>query len=87
MAKLSQLGVFCKQNALEQKINAVGFNLDMINFYRRYIQNCFPISALTNEHAPNTVVWGDRQENTFVQIKQPILKLPDLGRAFIVLTE
>jgi len=40
MAKLSQLGVFCKQNALEQRINAVGFNLDMINFYRRYIQNC-----------------------------------------------
>ena len=47
-----------------------------------------PISDLTKGRAPN-VEWGERQERAFVQIKdilskEPILKLPDLERPFIV---
>jgi len=44
---------------------------------------------LTKHRAPNVVEWGERQERAFTQIKQilskePILKLPDLDRPFVV---
>jgi len=67
----------------------------MVNFYHCYVQNCAeviaPITDLTKGHAPNVVEWGERQERAFVQIKnilsnEPILKLPDLERPFIVQT-
>ena len=70
--------------------------LGMVNFYRRYVPNCAeviaPISDLTKGRAPNVVEWGERQERAFVQIKnilskEPILKLPDLERPFIVQTD
>ena len=67
--------------------------LGMVNFYRRYVPNCAeiiaPLSDLTKSRAPNIVEWGEKQERSFIQIKQllskePILKLPDLDRPFIV---
>jgi len=50
------------------------------------------VTDLTKGRAPNVVEWGERQERTFVQIKnilskEPILKLPDLERPFIVQTD
>ena len=69
----------------------------MINFYRRYIPpNCAeivaPITELTKNKMPNVVKWGDKQEEAFTKIKEclssePILKLPDLNREFILQTD
>jgi len=68
----------------------------MINFYRRYIPNCAeivaPITELTKNKMPNIVKWGDKQEEAFTEIKEclssePILKLPDLNREFILQTD
>ena len=70
--------------------------LGMINFYRRYIPNCVeiiaPLTELTKGRAPNVVKWDDRQESTFKEVKrvlsnEPILKLPDLNREFILQTD
>jgi len=41
---------------------------------------------------PNVVKWGDKQEDTFTKIKEclssePILKLPDLNREFVLQTD
>jgi len=66
--------------------------LGMVNFYRRYIPDCAkiiaPITELTKGRAPNNV----KQEKAFVEIKrvlsnEPILKLPDLNREFILQTD
>ena len=68
----------------------------MINFYRRYIPYCAeivaPITELTKNKMPNVVKWGDKQEEAFTKIKEclssePILKLPDLNREFILQTD
>ena len=68
----------------------------MINFYLRYIPNCAEIVApitelLTKNKMPNVVKRGDKQEEAFTKIKEclssePILKLPDLNREFILQT-
>ena len=65
-------------------------------FYRRYIPNCAqiiaPITDLTRSRASKIVKWGDRQEWAFNEIKhllssEPILKLPDLNKEFILQTD
>ena len=70
--------------------------LGLINFYRRYIQDCAtlisPLTGLTRNRAPNRVKWGDKQEAAFTKVKgvlskQPILKLPDLDKEFILQTD
>ena len=58
----------------------------MVNFYRRYIPNC------TRSRAAEIVKWGDSQEWAFNDIKhllssEPILKLPDLNKKFILQTD
>jgi hypothetical protein len=70
--------------------------LGLINFYRRYIPDCAtivtPISDLTKNKAPNNVEWGEAQETAFKRLKEilssePILKLPDLNKDFILQTD
>jgi len=70
--------------------------IGMVNFYRRYIPDCAkvitPITELTKSRAPNEVKWGSKQEKAFNEIKQilssePILRLPDLNREFILQTD
>jgi len=89
--KLNLLDAFCKQNPKTKK--QCRSLLGMVNFYRRYVPNCAeiiaPLSDLTKSRAPNIVEWAEKQERSFTQIKQllskePILKLPDLDRPFIV---
>ena len=51
-----------------------------------------PITELTKGRAPNVVKWGDKEEHAFKEIKrvlsnEPILKLPDLNREFILQTD
>jgi len=66
------------------------------NFYRRYIPDCASvISSLTDlprSAAPNQVEWGVKQEVAFAKVKEilskePILKLPDLNKHFILQTD
>ena len=68
----------------------------MINFYGRYIPNCAeiiaPLTELTKGRSPNVEKWGDRRERAFKEVKrvlsnEPILKLPDLNREFILQTD
>ena len=70
--------------------------LGMVNFYRRYIPNCAQIIAsitdLTRSRASEIVKWGDSQEMAFNEVKhllssEPILKLPDLNKGFILQTD
>jgi hypothetical protein len=70
--------------------------LGLINFYRRYIPDCAtlvaPISDLTKSKAPNKIEWGEIQESAFSKLKdilssEPVLKLPDLQREFILQTD
>jgi len=70
--------------------------LGLINFYRRYIPDCAtlisPLTDLTRRRAPNRVQWRDKQEAAFTNVKEvlskePILKLPDLDKEFILQTD
>ena len=70
--------------------------LGLINFYRRYIPDCAtlisPLTDLTRSRAPNRVEWGDKHEAAFTKVKgvlskEPILKLPDLDKEFILQTD
>ena len=51
-----------------------------------------PLTDLTRSRAPNRVEWGDKQETAFTKVKdvlskEPILKLPDLDKEFILQTD
>ena len=70
--------------------------IGLVNFYRRYIPDCAtllsPISDLTKGKGPNLVEWGESQERAFNKLKdilssEPILKLPDLQKDFILQTD
>jgi len=70
--------------------------LGLINFYVRYIPDCATLISLltdlTRRRAPNRVECGDKQEAAFTKVKgvlskEPILKLPDLDKEFILQTD
>ena len=51
-----------------------------------------PLTDLTRSRAPNRVEWGDKPEAAFTKVngvlsKEPILKLPDLDKEFILQTD
>ena len=67
----------------------------LIGLVNWYIPDCAtllsPISDLTKSKGPNLVEWGESQERAFNKLKdilssEPILKLPDLQKDFILQT-
>jgi len=51
-----------------------------------------PEPMMSKSKSPNVEKWGDRQENAFKEVKrflsnEPILKLPELNREFILQTD
>ena len=70
--------------------------LGLTGFYRSYLPNyaaiAAPLSDLTRKGLPNVIVWGDAQEKTYITLKhlltsQPVLKLPDPDRLYILRTD
>jgi len=70
--------------------------LGLIGFYRKFINNfatlALPLTNLTQKAKPNRVAWEEEHEQSFQQLKQvlckdPILKLPEIGKPFILQTD
>lgn len=70
--------------------------LGMVGYYRRFVPNfatiSAPLSDLTRKGKPNKVEWENAQETAFTTLKarlasSPILKLPDVGKSFILRTD
>ena len=70
--------------------------LGLIGYYRRFIPNfsakASPLTDLTKKGCPNVLVWETNHQEAFDQLKsalisEPILKLPDENKQFIVQTD
>ena len=70
--------------------------LGLMGFYRSYLPNhaaiAVPLSDITRKGLPNVIVWGDAQEKAYTTLKhlltsQPVLKLPDPDRLYILRTD
>jgi len=70
--------------------------LGLSGYYRRYIPDyatiAVPLTNLTKKNAPNKVIWGPSQQEAFDRIKdsltkEPILKLVDFNKPFILRTD
>ena len=70
--------------------------LGLANYYRKFVPNfaaiAVPLTDLTKKGEPNTLQWGEAQENAFRCLKAkladtPILHLPDVDRPFILRTD
>ena len=70
--------------------------LGLVNYYRAHIPLfaaiSAPLSDLTRKGQPNKVRWGEAQERAFLTLqeclpKNPILKLPDYRKPFILRTD
>lgn len=70
--------------------------LGAVNFYRKFIPNCAaimkPLTELTKKDSNLVVEWTKDLEEAFVKLKEilgkePILKLPNVDREFIVQTD
>ena len=70
--------------------------LGLAGFYRKFIPNfatiAVPLTNLTKKGTPNKVIWGDREQKAFENLKvslsqYPILALPDLEKPFILRTD
>ena len=70
--------------------------LGLAGYYRRFIPNfaeiATPLSDLTKKLMPNTVVWNEKTEQAFVQLKKlltskPILHSPDIKKPFTLQTD
>ena len=89
------LNKIMKANRPQTKIQVMSF-LGMAQFFASYISHYSTIStALTDllkKDMPDKVVWGDAQEKSFQTLKscllsEPVLKLPDLGKPFVIRTD
>ncbi|KAL3861557.1 hypothetical protein ACJMK2_007585 [Sinanodonta woodiana] len=67
--------------------------LGLIGFYRKFVPNfaviASPLTDLTRKRQPTKISWGSCQERAFNALKEnlisaPILKLPELNKAFIL---
>ena len=71
--------------------------LGVVGFYRRFIPNfsaiAAPLTDLTKKNAPNKISnWTEAHNKAFETLKQrltgyPVLRLPDLGKPFILQTD
>ena len=70
--------------------------LGLTGYYRDFIQNystiATPLSELTKKAKPNKVIWEEKHENSYNQLKSalskaPVLRLPDLDREFVLQTD
>jgi hypothetical protein len=70
--------------------------LGLVGFYRTYIPNfatiAEPLTALTKKFKPNHVEWTEKEDEAFIALKgalekEPILKLPDPAKPYIVRTD
>ncbi|XP_072174277.1 uncharacterized protein [Diadema setosum] len=70
--------------------------LGLAGYYRKFVPNyaaiAVPLTDLTKKGEPNQIRWGEAQERAFMTLKaklsyQPILRLPDVSRTFILRTE
>ena len=70
--------------------------LGLAGFYRKFIPDfaviAAPLTDLTRKGFPNKVEWGDTQELDFITLiklltSEPILKLPDISKPFILRTD
>ncbi|XP_072180111.1 uncharacterized protein [Diadema setosum] len=70
--------------------------LGLAGYYRKFVPNyaaiAVPLTDLTKKGEPNQIRWGEAQERAFTTLKaklscQPILRLPDVSRTFILRTD
>ena len=70
--------------------------LGLCGYYQKFVPNynsiASPLSDLTRKGRPEKIIWDDRCEQAFTQLKaaltsQPILRLPDLNRPFTLRTD
>ena len=70
--------------------------LGLVGYYRSYLQNfstvAFPLTNLTKKNQSNTVKWGHDEEVAYRQLKEavtkdPILKVPNFTKPFILQTD
>ena len=85
-----------QQAPIPQTKKQVRSFLGLAGFYSKFIPNystvAAPLTDLTKRGCPNKIVWGDAQERSFVILKKvlssnPVLRLPDLSREFILQTD
>ena len=85
-----------QQAPIPQTKKQVRTFLGLVGFYSKFIPNystvAAPLTDLTKRGCPNKIVWGDAQERYFVILKKllssnPVLRLPDLSREFILQTD
>ncbi|GFO42097.1 Pol polyprotein [Plakobranchus ocellatus] len=70
--------------------------LGLLNYYRRFVHNfsaiAQPLTELTKKSSPNKIVWTPECQESWDAIKkcltsEPILKVPDLSKPFVVQTD
>ncbi|GFO36843.1 Zinc finger protein [Plakobranchus ocellatus] len=70
--------------------------LGLLNYYRRFVHNfsaiAQPLTELTKKNSPNNIVWTPECQESWDAIKkcltsEPILKVPDPSKPFVVQTD
>ena len=70
--------------------------LGLVGYYRAFVPNfaaiAVPLTDLTQKGKPDKLVWTDVQEQAFQTLKrhvcvQPVLRLPDISKQFILQTD
>ena len=70
--------------------------LGLTGYYRDFIQNystiVAPLTDLTKKAKPNRVLWEEKHENSYNELKSalskaPVLRLPDMNKEFVLQTD
>ena len=85
-----------KNATIPTTVTQVKSFLGLTGYYRKFIYNyatiATPLTDLTKKGRPSRVVWTDETDKAFNQLKaslcsDPILKLPDFDRPFVLRTD